>query len=366
MAEFHLHGSRAVLAAVLAALGRIPGLRLAEPGEFARRAFDRGKLDLSAIEGLADLIAAETEAQRRQALRLMAGALGARVESWRARLLRALAHVEAELDFSDQDLPGGLLAPLGPEIDGLAGEIAHHLADSRGERVREGLRVAILGAPNVGKSSLLNRLAGREAAIVSRHPGTTRDVVEVALDLEGYAVVLADTAGLRQAEAGAQGEIEAEGMRRARAVGAQADLRLVVIEAGAPAAPDVAAWIDARTLVVANKIDLAPAPARIADHAVWPVSALNGAGIDALVGEIARRARAAGADGAHAPLITRARHRQALAECHAALVRARGLATPELFAEELRLAARALGRITGRVGVEDVLDLVFAEFCIGK
>ncbi|HEX2115729.1 MAG TPA: tRNA uridine-5-carboxymethylaminomethyl(34) synthesis GTPase MnmE [Alphaproteobacteria bacterium] len=373
VAELHVHGSRAVLAALMALLGRL-GLRLAEAGEFTRRAFDAGKLDLAQVEGLADLIAAETEAQRRQARRQLDGVLGAMTEGWRARLLRMLAHAEAEIDFPDEDLPGGLIAGLGADIDLLAAEIRAHLADARGERLREGLSIAILGPPNAGKSSLLNALARREAAIVSATAGTTRDVIEVQLDLGGYPVTVADTAGLRALPEAAEGHaaIESEGIRRALARAEAADLKLLVLDATA-GEPDesITGLIDTDTLVVLNKIDAVPHAQPIVAGQIWRVSVKTGEGLpkllDALSGETAKRL--ALQDGA-APLVTRARHRAALEECVAALERAHELtvrlAEPELVAEDLRLATRALGRITGRVAVDDILDVVFREFCIGK
>ncbi len=261
VAELQVHGSRAVLAALTATLAARPGLRLAEPGEFTRRAFHEGKLDLAEVEGLADLIAAETEAQRRQALRQLEGELGRRTESWRARLLRALAHAEAEIDFPDEDLPGGLIAALGPDLTALADEIDATLADQRrGERLRAGLSLAIIGPPNAGKSSLLNWLAQREAAIVSATAGTTRDVIELQLDLGGYPVVVADTAGLRELSAAAADDphtaIEREGIARARARAAAADLKLLVLDASEPADPAMLALVDADTVVVMNKTDL--------------------------------------------------------------------------------------------------------------
>jgi tRNA modification GTPase len=373
VAELHVHGSRAVIQALLALLARL-GLRPAEAGEFTRRAFDAGKLDLAQVEGLADLIAAETEAQRRQARRQLDGVLGGVTEGWRARLLRMLAHAEAEIDFPDEDLPGGLIAALGADIDLLAAEIGAYLADQRGERLREGLSIAILGPPNAGKSSLLNALARRQAAIVSATAGTTRDVIEVQLDLGGYPVTVADTAGLRALPAASEGHaaIESEGIRRALARAEAADLRLLVLDATA-GEPDesVTRLVDADTLTVLNKIDAAPHAQPIVAGQLWRVSVRTGEGVaklvEALTAETAKRL--AQQDSA-APLITRARHRAALAECVTALERAHGLtvrgAEPELLAEDLRLAMRALGRITGRVAVDDILDVVFREFCIGK
>jgi tRNA modification GTPase len=369
VAELHVHGSRAVVTALLDALGRMPELALAEPGAFARRAFEAGKLDLAAIEGLADLIAAETRAQARQALRQLQGELGRRAASWRERITRALAHAEAEIDFPDENLPGGLVAALAPDLARLASEIAATLGDGgHGERLRAGVRIAIIGPPNAGKSTLLNLLAAREAAIVSPVPGTTRDIVELALDLDGWPVVLADTAGLRAVDAdeGGHAAIEAEGIRRARNRAADADLRLALVDASAPDTGAVAPLVQPGDLVVVNKIDLRPELAgRIAN--ALAVSLTAGTGVEALRAAVVARVRAlCGAGVAEAPLITRARHRAALVDCGAALARAQAATQPELIAEDLRLAARAIGRIAGRVDVEDVLDAIFREFCIGK
>jgi tRNA modification GTPase len=370
LAELQVHGSPAVIAALYDVLGRQPGLRIAEPGEFTRRAFENAKLDLTEAEAVADLVAAETAAQRRQALRQLSGELRDLYEGWRGRLLRALAHLEAAIDFPDEDLPSSIVQGVTGTVEELVSEISTHLADNRrGERLRDGLSVAILGPPNAGKSSLLNALARREAAITSATAGTTRDVIEVHLDLGGYPAIVADTAGLRDAG----DAIEAEGVRRARARAAEADLKLMVLDALRPEEADAAVrtLIDADTLVVANKIDLAPSDAASAwTDGIGPAPALRisvktGAGLDALLAkltdELARRFDATGA-----PLITRARHRAALEECLAALRRHDPAALPELAAEDLRLAARALGRITGRVDVEDLLDIIFRDFCIGK
>jgi tRNA modification GTPase len=375
LVELHLHGGRAVAAAVIDTLSRRPGLRPAEPGEFTRRAFDNGKLDLSEVEGLADLIDAETDAQRRQALRQMTGGLSRLTEGWRARLLTGLAHLEAAIDFPEDDLPGGLMDDARTVAAELSGEIGRHLADQgRGERLREGLQIAIVGPPNSGKSSLLNALAKRDVAIVSELAGTTRDVIEVHLDLGGYPVTLADTAGLRTLGEVDGDAIEQEGMRRARGRAAEADLKLAVFDVTAwPCLdPEALAMVDQDTLAVLNKIDLRPGsldepgPAALRDRPSFAISARSGEGLDRLLKEIERRVvDSLGITGA-APAVTRARHRKALEGCRAALERVAGAELPELAAEDLRLASRALGRITGRIDVEDVLDVVFRGFCIGK
>ena len=369
VAELHVHGSRAVVAALIDVLGRMPGLRLAEPGEFARRAFEAGKLELVAVEGLADLVAAETRAQARQALRQLQGEFGRRAASWRERITRALANAEAEIDFPDENLPGGLIAALAPELATLAREMAATLEDGgRGERLRTGVQIAIIGPPNAGKSTLLNLLAAREAAIVSPTPGTTRDVVELQLDLDGYPVIVADTAGLRTVDANADGHaaIEAEGIRRASARAQDADIRVALIDASAPDTSAIASLVQPGDLVVVNKIDLRPELEGKVDKALV-VSLTSGTGVPALREALTARVKAlCGAGVADAPLITRARHRAALVDCRAAIERAQAAQQPELIAEDLRLAARAIGRIAGRVDVEDVLDAIFREFCIGK
>ncbi|WP_448205199.1 tRNA uridine-5-carboxymethylaminomethyl(34) synthesis GTPase MnmE [Azospirillum sp. sgz302134] len=364
--ELHLHGGRTVVASVVEALSALPGLRVAEPGEFTRRAFENGKLDLTEAEAVADLVDAETSAQRRQALRQMEGALGKLYDGWRERLTRSLAHIEADIDFPDEDLPSGVSDAARPVLDALASEIDAHLDDKgRGERLREGLHIAIVGAPNAGKSSLLNALARREAAIVSARAGTTRDVIEVHLDLGGYPVVLADTAGLREAAAD---EVEEEGIRRALNRAARADVKIAVFDATALPALDPAtvALVDAETVIVLNKTDLAASDAPvIADREAIPVSARTGAGLR----DLERRLTAFTADrlaGSGTPALTRARHRAALEECRDTLRRALTAPLPELMAEDVRLASRALGRITGRVDVEDLLDVIFRDFCIGK
>ena len=379
-AEFQLHGGRAVVAAVLKALGRLPGLRLAEPGEFTRRAFANGKLDLTRVEGLADLIGAETEAQRRQAFRQLKGLLGEQAERWRARLIEALALVEALIDFPDEGgVPQDLLRPALGIAAELEGEIRGILADAhRSERLRDGLTVAVAGPVNVGKSSIINRLAKRSAAIVSPYPGTTRDVIEVHLDLGGYPVTVLDTAGLRDTD----DPVEQEGVRRARERAAAADLVLWVLDAtqadpstspttlAGPNGPAV--WL------VVNKCDLVEGKAgklceddsnhtaRVQDSQ-YRVSAKTGASFDALVDGLA--AHAERFFGNESSIITRERHRVTLISCAESLGRAlteSDSGREDIIAEELRLAARALGRLTGRVDVEDVLDVIFRDFCIGK
>jgi len=360
IAELHLHGSRAVLSTVIAVLRRC-GLRLAEPGEFTKRAFQNGKLDLTQAEAIADLAAAETEAQRRQALRQLDGSLGDLYRGWADRLLRLLAHLEAAIDFPDEGLPPEVEAQVENDARRLMAELEAHLADSRrGERLRDGIAVAIVGPPNAGKSSLLNQLAQREAAITSPIAGTTRDVIEVAIDLAGYPVLLADTAGLRDS-----GDvIEQEGLRRALARAEVAELRLFVFDAQHPEdAAGAAAWPGPATLLVANKTDLAPDRSALPVGAM-AVSALTGDGLAELIDVLAERI-AAGYQ-TEAPLLTRARHREALETAADALRRSLDAGLPELRAEDLRLVWRSLGRITGRVDVEDLLDVIFADFCIGK
>ena len=364
MAELHLHGGRAVIAAVLAELGRLPGLRMAEPGEFTRRAFENGKLDLTAVEGLADLVFAETEAQRAQAMRQLSGAFAGKAEAWRAKLTGALALIEANIDFSDEaDVPQDLAAPALAVARELADEIERTLADGhRGERLRDGLAVAIAGPVNAGKSSLLNRLARREAAIVSPFAGTTRDVIEVHLDLGGYPVTLLDTAGIRESD----DPVEQEGVRRARARAEAADLVLWVVDAGESGA---GAGIRKNDLkkewIVRNKIDLKAAADSDGCEQAFDISAKTGEGVERLVAAIGAYANAH-FSAAEPALITRERHRVALQQTVEALRRAAAADAEELIAEELRLAARALGRLTGRVDVEDVLDVIFRDFCIGK
>jgi tRNA modification GTPase len=358
LAELHLHGGSAVIAGVLDALLAQPGIRLAEPGEFTRRAFANGRLDLAEVEGLADLVAAETAAQRDQALMLSGGALGRAAEAWRSRCIETLAEAEAALDFAEDesDVAERLQERAAADIVALVAEIDMLLEDAqRGRRLREGLSIAIIGAPNAGKSSLLNALSVTDAAIVTAIPGTTRDPVEVALDLGGVAAVLVDTAGLRDTD----DPVEAEGIRRARLRAAQADLVLHLIGADSPGlgVEPVAG------VVVVNKIDLG-VPSW-APHEAHLVSATQGQGIAALRGFLAEWAKNIVRPGEPA-LLSHARHREAFADAAESLRDAAMQRDPVLRAESLRLAARALGRIAGRVDVEDVLDHIFSRFCIGK
>ena len=362
VAELHVHGGPAVVAAMIQACLAVPGVRPAEPGEFTRRAFENGKLDLAEAEGLADLVDAETEGQRRQALRQRRGALSGVYEGWRGRLIEAAALMEAEIDFPDEDLPGELSRRAGPILQALADDMARHLDDAhRGERIRDGFRIAIIGPPNAGKSSLLNALAQREAAIVSDIPGTTRDVVEVRLVLAGFPVWIADTAGLREAA----DAIEAEGVRRALARAEEADLRIGVVEGDEPVPVSLSASLQPGDLLARSKSDLHRSPGR-REREFW-VSVKSGEGLAELERHLTQCvAEALGRE--EAPVLTRARHRRLVEEARAALLRAIPAleAGAELAAEDARLAAHAIGRLTGRIDVEDLLEEIFSSFCIGK
>ena len=407
--ELQLHGGRAVIAAVVGSLSQLSGLRMAEAGEFTRRAFENGKLDLTAVEGLADLVMAETEGQRRQAFRQMTGILGNSAENWRRQLIQALALIEAGIDFADEaDVPHDLVAPALRIARSLNGEIASTLADqNRGERLREGLVVAIAGPPNAGKSTLLNRIAKREAAIVSPHAGTTRDVIEVHLDLVGVPVTLLDTAGIRETN----DPVELEGVRRARERASDADLVLWVVDAAssmdeqslpraktAGHAPPVWLVRNKSDLIQNDRIRNEPSdqsnqnnePGLQTNRSLknmiseklteknefkfnwneleFNISAITGDGLARLFEQLTRYAEDF-LSGAESALVTRERHRRLLGDALAALQRA--LETKisdqeDLIAEELRIAARALGRLTGRIDVEDILDSIFRDFCIGK
>jgi tRNA modification GTPase len=383
VAEFHVHGGRAVLAALFAALSGLAEVRAAEPGEFTRRAFENGKLDLTEAEGLDDLIHADTDRQRRQALRQLKGLLGDRARDWRADIIEASALIEAGIDFADEgDVPAELIAPALAKIKRLLGDIEEVLAaQGRSERLRDGLVVAISGPPNVGKSTLINQLAQREVAIVSPHAGTTRDIIEVQLDLDGYPVTVIDTAGIRETDDPVEQEgvrrgggigVEGGGVRRARPPAAEADLVLWLVDTPSEKNPDKNA---APVWMVHNKIDLdavgqgavLPAGRPGSDQTVLEISASRGDGLRELMGALIRFAQDYfGSDDGG--LIGRTRQRQLLQQTVASLQCSIGALGEgeELAAEHLRVAAHSLGRLLGRVDVEDILDVIFREFCIGK
>lgn len=392
IAEYHVHGGRAVVSALLSALKTFPYHRMAEPGEFTRRAFENGKMDLTAAEAIADLIDAETEAQKMQALAQMGGALSSLYSEWSERLKRVLAHLEADIEFPDEDMPDGVAPEVLGDIRALTDALKEHLNDNRrGERLRDGVQVVVIGAPNAGKSSLVNALAQRDVAIVSDIAGTTRDVIEAHLDLGGYPVILADTAGLRPDQIppclppacggdvrGGQDSIESEGIRRAFERAQRADIKLLVFDGTVAADPHTLALVDENSVIAVNKIDQLdafPAQAGIfpdakqvpafAGKAVIKLSAETGEGLNELIRAITDKA--AGLIGsAETPSLTRKRHRSAVEAALEHLERALQAPLPELVAEDVRLAVRALGRITGRVDVEDLLDVIFRDFCIGK
>ncbi|TPK71844.1 tRNA uridine-5-carboxymethylaminomethyl(34) synthesis GTPase MnmE [Mesorhizobium sp. B2-4-15] len=366
VAEFHVHGGRAVVARMLETITGFANVRHAEAGEFTRRAFLNGKVDLVETEALADLVNAETEAQRRFALRNAEGVQSELYLAWRRRLVHARAMIEAEIDFADEDdVPGAVSDTVWSDVGMMIGEIARHIAGFRtAEIIRDGFEVVILGAPNAGKSSLFNALARRDAAIVTDEPGTTRDLLEVALDLEGLRIRLTDTAGLREAA----GKVEAIGIEKARAKADRADLVLLLEDVANPG--DVASLPGSvPVLRVGTKLDLLDEQAAVAArrHYDLVISILNGTGVDALVAEIGQRAADAAGDLGDV-LPSRLRHVELLGEANRHLLRATeaGATGQELRAEELRLAADRLGRIVGAIDVEDMLDVIFAQFCIGK
>ncbi|MBI4030778.1 MAG: tRNA uridine-5-carboxymethylaminomethyl(34) synthesis GTPase MnmE [Proteobacteria bacterium] len=371
--EYHMHGSKAVVSVIYAALAHLPGYRLAEPGEFTRRAFENGKIDLTEAEAIDDLIDAETEAQRAQAIRQLSGALSDLYEDWSDRLKHALAHMEADIDFPDEDLPDGVGGKVKPELGKILDEIREHLNDNRrGERLRDGIHIAVIGAPNAGKSTLVNALARREVSIVSPQPGTTRDIVETHLDMGGYPVIVSDTAGLRPEQVGETGHdaIESEGIRRALKRARDADIRLLVFDASMPEADrHTLALAGENSIAVINKSDILAGSAKelsgLEKTDIARISAKTGAGMKELSAMITGKIKEI-IGGRQGPAPTRARHRSALEECAESLSRALAAGQTELAAEDVRLSLRALGRITGRVDVEDLLDVIFRDFCIGK
>jgi tRNA modification GTPase len=352
--EFQVHGSTAVIDAVLRRLSELDGLRLAEPGEFTRRALENGRLDLAQVEGLADLIEAETEAQRIQAQRVLSGALGEKADGWRRDLIRAAALLAATIDFADEDVP----VDVSPEVNALLDRVQTSLDAERegvgiAERIRDGFEVAIVGPPNAGKSTLLNALAGREAAITSELAGTTRDVIEVRMDLGGLPVTVLDTAGLRETD----DLVEGIGIQRAVERAKAADLRVFLLSAG-EATYGIEPGPD--DIVVLGKADLG--------RDGFAVSGKTGEGLDELISRIQS---VLSSRAAHAGTAIRERHRVAIIRATEALETARievsgGPGRAELAAEELRSAVRALDSLVGRVDVENILDEIFASFCLGK
>jgi len=363
--ELHLHGGRAVINGVTDVLRQIPGFRYAEPGEFTRRAFENGKFDLTEAEAVADLVNAETDAQRRQSLRQMDGALAHLYENWRSRLMRALAYLEASIDFADEELPADVAEHPMKDLQVLEQEIIQHLDDrNRGERLRDGFSITILGQPNAGKSSLLNALAKRDAAIVSSIAGTTRDIIEIHLDLGGYPVILADTAGLRESS----NSIESEGIRRALMRANNADLKILVFDGSAWPLMDeqTRALIDDNAVLVVNKADLLSSfPTSSLGFDPLFLSAKTGEGIPLLIDKLINLIDIRFADTGKISL-TRPRHRTALEDCLGHMRRAFVASQAELRTEDVRLAMRALGSITGSVNIDDLLDIIFRDFCIGK
>lgn len=374
LVELQIHGGRAVYDSILDGLAGEKGFRFAEPGEFSRRAVLNGRLDLIEAEAVNDLVNAETEAQRDLALTQLRGSLSRVFEGWATNLTRGRAHLEAYIDFPDEDLPDEIAELLAMDLAKISAEMAGFLDDDRrGERLRDGMRIAVVGPPNAGKSSFVNWLAQRDVAIVSEQAGTTRDVIEVHLNLSGYPVIVADTAGVRESA----DKVEAEGIRRARAWSEQSDLRILVLDAMFGGDGDPFGYgVKEGDLVLLNKIDLLKADGSLVSaptrdrRPLWvPVSMVTGEGLGDVMDRLSSIARDR-MNISSRPVLSRARHRSALRSCLDALNRSvEGIATNvelEIVAENLRIAADGLGRVTGRVDVEDLLDVVFRDFCIGK
>ncbi len=371
--EYHCHGSSAVIEEILDVLSQIDGHRMADYGEFTRRAFENGKMDLTAAEAVADLIDAETKAQKEQALHQMGGALSSLYNGWAEALTKSLAYIEAIIDFPDEDVPDSETEKAFPAIQKLSNEISLHLNDGRkGERLRNGLQIAIIGAPNAGKSSLVNMLAQRDIAIVSEQAGTTRDIIEAHLNLNGYPVIISDTAGLRPDQIGNEGQeaIESEGIKRALQRAEEADLRILMFDGSVEKLDqNTLDLVNEDSIIVINKIDLTSK-----DHIQLPsgskepmfISIETGEGIEEFVQELAQTVKKLMNVSRETPNLTRQRHRQQLEQCLEYLDLSMQQSSPELIAQELRFAINALGKITGRIDVEDLLDVIFKDFCIGK
>lgn len=368
--EYNIHGGKAVRESLFAFLVNQEDHRLAEPGEFTRRAFENGNLDLTQAEAVGDLIHAETEAQKQLALGQMGGALSNLYQSWAEKLVRALAYAEAQIDFADEDLPEDeVKSHVTPVLSDILNQITTHLDDgNRGEILREGIKIAIIGAPNAGKSSLVNALAKRDIAIVSDVAGTTRDVLEVHLDLNGYPVTLYDTAGLRSKT---DDKIEQEGIRRAQAKASEADFKILMFDGTKEFDEETLSLLDDGSFIAINKIDLQPSlrgdaiDEEIQSGAIH-ISTKTNEGLDELIKHVSRETSTLFDDIGSSPTLTRARHREALIDAQANIQRALDGFLPDMIAEDIRLAVRAIGRITGRTDVEDLLDIIFKDFCIGK
>jgi tRNA modification GTPase len=360
--EYNIHGGVAVRESLFSVLSKMNGHRMAEPGEFTRRAFENGRMDLTQAEAVADLIHAETESQKQLALNQMGGALFNLYQSWATDLVRALAYAEAQIDFADEDLPDDeVKAHVIPVLQNVSCEILAHLNDgNKGEILREGLKIAIIGAPNAGKSSLINALAKRDVAIVSDTAGTTRDVLEVHLNINGVPVIFYDTAGLREET---QDNIEQIGINRAKEKASQADFKILLFDATKEMDKETLSFKDDKSVIVMNKIDLHKIDF---EQDALSISAKTGEGLNNLIAYVSRETEALMDDIGSSPILTRSRHREALEDAVSHITRAEKGFSHDMIAEDIRLAVRAIGRITGKTDVEDLLDIIFRDFCIGK